>query len=167
MLGWEHDYRSRTSDSDNHQIQPREEQQRWNVASHSLAGTDRLFYDGQARVAQRKLSLPPQQYEIGRHRRRHNKQQPQHLGPEECHHCSRCCGKVPPAASRLRLLRKSAKRKIASIRLSSVASSSASTPAWRKAARKYSSRCAAAAAKRLRNIRSCVSTKSCSPVSAS
>ena len=47
----------------------------------------------------------------------------------------RCAGRPPPVASWLRRLRRSAKRRIASTRSSFVDSSSASTPAVRKAAR--------------------------------
>ena len=114
-----------------------QEQQRRHVAPEALAGAHRVLDQREARVTQRALLLPPQQQRVDRDDRRHDQQQPQHLGPQEAHRRAhpRCCGRPPPVASWLRRLRRSAKRRIASTRSLSVDSSSASTPAARKAVR--------------------------------
>ena len=81
----------------------------------------------------------------------------------------RCGGRLPPVASWLRRLRRSAKRSIASTRSSSV-DELERVDAGLARTRARSVRLALLArlrAKRLRKPRSCVSTKSCSPVSAS
>src|SRR5687767_1202603 len=133
----------------------------------ALPGAHRLAHHREARVAQRELLAPSQDKYIRCHEHGEGECQPQQLGPHERHRISsRCLGMVPPAASRLRRLRMSAKRRIASTRLSSVESSSASMPASRNAPRSSFSRRSAAATKRLRKDLSWVSTKICSPVSA-
>src|SRR5687767_10449593 len=133
----------------------------------ALPGAHRLAHHREACVAQRELFSSPQHVNIGREQDRQHQREPQELWPHEVH-CinSKCLGIVPPAASRLRRLRMSAKRRIASTRLSSVESSSASMPASRNAPRSSFSRRSAAATKRLRKDLSWVSTKICSPVSA-
>ena len=128
-----------------------------------------VLHQIQARVPERGLLAPPQQQDVGGDERRQHREQPERLRPQERHGLlSRCFGRLPPAASWLRRLRRSAKRRIASTRSSSVASSSASTPAFAKGRRGARPRAARPrAAKRFRKPRSWVSTKSCSPVSAS
>src|SRR6202171_1092789 len=137
------------------------------MAPELARGAHGFLHHGEARIAQREFFLPAKQQQNPDDPPRYGKRQPQHLRPHEGHACSRWGGTAPPAASWLRRLRRSAKRRIASVRLSSVANSSASTPAFRKEARTSASRRSATAAKRLRHRRSWVATSTWSPVSAS
>ena len=97
-------------------------------------------------------------------------QQPQQLRPEERHRARLrgAAGRPPPAASWLRRLRRSAKRRIASTRSSSVAKlERVDAGVAERRAQLRLAPLRRASAKRLRKPRSCVSTNSCSPVSAS
>src|SRR6185503_18192118 len=138
----------------------REQQQRRRHVPPPGEPAHRFLDQAEAGVAHCGLPLPAQEPEIRGDQQRQGERQPEHLGPLEAH-------ATALTLTRLRRRRSSMKRLISSTRSTSVESSIASTPESRKALRSPSSRFAAAAAKRLRNFGSCVSTNSCSPVSAS
>ena len=152
-----------------------QEQRRRHVAAEALARAHRLAHHRQARVAQRELLLAPQDRTVGRDQQRHQPAAARAFpargrSSQLPRRCAQACAQLRLPRRRRAGCGACAGRRSAGSRRPGRRRSRARARRRRRRGTRRAARpraAAASSAKRLRKPRSCVSTKSCSPVSAS